>query len=235
MSYFTNYAIKERNRMYHHNLRATYDIWSKSYDTVANPLIAVEEMAVRSLLRTIEGHDVLDAAAGTGRYALYLASQGKEVTAIDANENMLGEARRKAQEQQLDIHFLLEDISAISCPDESFDLVICALALLHLEEITLPCQELVRVLCPGGNLIISDLHPYLQKHRGPDFYDEELVPGQALYFPNFHNHVDDYLMPLTSAGATIVACLDTPYMVLTEEEVEQYIAIPAALVVWAQK
>jgi ubiquinone/menaquinone biosynthesis C-methylase UbiE len=221
--------------MYHDDLRTTYDIWSQSYDTSPNPLIAVEEMVVRSLLRTLEAHKVLDAATGTGRYALYLASQGKEVTAVDANESMLREARRKAQEQQLAIHFLLEDISALSCPDESFDLVICALALLHLDEITLPCQELVRVLRPGGNLIISDLHPYLQAHRGPDFYDEELVPGQELYFPNFHGHVDNYLMPLKRARATIVACLDAPYMVLSEQEQEEYIAIPGVLVLWAQK
>ena len=78
------------------DLNATYDAWSNTYDETPNPLIEVEEMAVRSPLRTIEFHDVLDAATGTGRYAVYLAEQGKRVAAADCNEYMLTEARRKA-------------------------------------------------------------------------------------------------------------------------------------------
>jgi ubiquinone/menaquinone biosynthesis C-methylase UbiE len=218
--------------MYPDNLRTTYDVWSKTYDICPNPLVAVEEMVVRSLLRTIEAHDVLDAATGTGRYALYLAGQGKNVTAVDANEGMLHEARRKAEEQHLTIRFRLEDISALSCQDETYDLVICALALVHLEDISLPCKEFVRVLRPGGNLIISDLHPYHQAQLGPD-YHEELVPDQELFFPNHHGQVDDYLAAVTGAGVTVVASLDIPYLVLGDRE--EYFAIPGALVLWAKK
>jgi GxxExxY protein len=47
-----------------HDVRPTYDAWSAAYDKTPNPLTAIEEIAVRSLLRTIEFSRVLDAAAG---------------------------------------------------------------------------------------------------------------------------------------------------------------------------
>lgn len=90
------------------NVMATYDIWSETYDETANPLIPIEEMTVRPLLRTIEYHDVLDAATRTGRHAIYFAEQGKRVSATDCNKKMLAKARAKARQQQLSIEFRLE-------------------------------------------------------------------------------------------------------------------------------
>jgi hypothetical protein len=45
--------------------------------------------------------------------------------------------------------------------------------------------------------------------------------------------IDDYLDALKQTGAAIVACLDIPYQVLTPES--DLVAIPAALLLWAQK
>ena len=59
------------------NISSTYDAWSALYDETPNPLIAVEESVVRSLLRTMEFDQVLDAATGTGRYAIHLARAGE--------------------------------------------------------------------------------------------------------------------------------------------------------------
>jgi 2-polyprenyl-3-methyl-5-hydroxy-6-metoxy-1,4-benzoquinol methylase len=84
-----------------HDIKATYYSWSTTYDETPNPLIAVEEITVRSLLRTIEFQCVLDAATVTGRYAIFLAEQGKQVAAIDDNEKMLAVAERKAQARKL--------------------------------------------------------------------------------------------------------------------------------------
>jgi ubiquinone/menaquinone biosynthesis C-methylase UbiE len=215
-----------------HDVRMTYEVWSKTYDASPNPLIPVEEMAVRSLLRTLDFQDVLDAATGTGRHAIYLAGQGGHVTAVDVSEGMLNEARRKAQQQQLSIDFRREDMTVLPFPDETFDLVLCALALCHIADLAISCQELVRVLRRGGNLIISDLHPYHQANLGPA-YREELVAGHELFFPQCHAQIDDYLDALRQTGATVVACLDIPYQVLTPES--DLVAIPAALLLWVQK
>jgi ubiquinone/menaquinone biosynthesis C-methylase UbiE len=210
------------------NLDETYNVWSEFYDEFDNPLIPIEEMAVRSLLRTIKFQDVLDAATGTGRQAIYLAQRGKRVAATDCNEKMLFKAREKASAEGLDIDFRLENLSKISFEDNSFDLVICALALAHVKDLTIPCQEFKRVLRPGGNLIITDLHPFAQNGMGSE-YEWELIEGQApVFFPNFHSNVDDYLEAVKLAGTELVAVLDIP-MNFKEE------LFPGALIVWARK
>lgn len=210
------------------NLDETYNVWSEFYDEFDNPLIPIEEMVVRSLLRTIEFQDVLDAATGTGRHAIYLAQQGKRVAATDCNEKMLFKAREKASAEGLEIEFRLENLSEISFEDNSFDLVICALALAHVKDLTIPCQEFIRVLRSGGNLIITDLHPFAQNEMGPE-YEWELIEGQApVLFPNYHSNVDDYLEAVELVGTELVAVLDIP-MKLKEE------LFPGALIVWAKK
>ena len=209
-------------------LNQTYDIWSEFYDEFANPLIPIEEMAVRSLLRTIEFQDVLDAATGTGRHAIYLAQQGKRVAATDCNENMLSKAREKADREGLAIEFRLEDISEISFENSSFDLVICALVLAHIKDLTKPCQEFMRVLRPGGHLIITDLHPFVQREMGPE-HRWELIEGETpVFFPNCHSDTEDYRTTMEKIGAKIMAILDIP-MKLAEE------VFPGALIVWAKK
>ena len=209
-----------------HDVRPTYDAWSTAYDETPNPLTAIEEIAVRSLLRTIEFSRVLDAATGTGRYAIYLAGQGKQVTAIDDNENMLAVAQRKAHARQLAIEFRQENVSNLSFEDSSFDLALCALALAHVEDIGEPCRELVRVLRPGGHLIISDLHPEIQATMGPDH--KELIQGEEWFFPAHHSHVEDYTQAVQSAGAEVIAAIDVPM------ETQRGV-VPGALVIWARK
>jgi ubiquinone/menaquinone biosynthesis C-methylase UbiE len=209
-----------------YDVRPTYDAWSTIYDETPNPLSAIEEIVVRSLLRTIEFSRVLDAATGTGRYAIYLAGQGKQVTAIDDNENMLAVAQRKAHARQLAIEFRQENVSNLSFADSSFDLVLCALALAHVEDLGGPCRELVRVLRPGGHLIISDLHPEIQAMMGPDH--KELIQGEERLFPAHHSHVEDYTHAVQSAGAEVLVAIDVPM------ETQRGVA-PGALVIWARK
>jgi ubiquinone/menaquinone biosynthesis C-methylase UbiE len=212
--------------MHIQDVRATYDAWSTIYDETPNPLIAVEEIAVRSLLRTIAFEHVLDAATGTGRYAIYLAGQGKQVAAIDDSEKMLAVAQSKALARQLSIEFRQENISNLSFEDSSFDLAICALALSHVADLGGPCRELVRVLRSGGHLIISDLHPEVQAMMGPDH--QELIQGQERFFPAYHAHVEDYLEAVKLAGAEVIAAIDIPM------ETQRGL-VPGALIVWAKK
>jgi ubiquinone/menaquinone biosynthesis C-methylase UbiE len=209
-------------------LMDSYDVWSSFYDEFENPLIPIEEMSVRSLLQTIAFENVLDAGTGTGRHAIYLAQQGKRVSAIDLNEKMLSKAKEKAGNEGLTIDFRLEDLSGLSFSDNTFDLVICALALAHMEILAIPLKEFMRVLRPGGNLIITDLHPLVQNKLGPE-HRWELIEGQEpVPFPNYHSSVDEYLTALNLVGYKTLAALDIP-MKLKDE------LFPGALLLWAMK
>lgn len=210
------------------DLNSTYDAWSSSYDKTPNPLIPIEEIAIKSLLRSIEFHDVLDAATGTGRHAIYLAEMGKQVAAVDCNANMLEEARKKASARNLSIDFRQDDVRNLSFKDESFDLVICSLALAHIESLVEPCKELIRVVRHNGYLVISDLHPFIQAQFGPEF-ETGIVEGKGcLYFPNYHAEVSDYLKAVEATGGEIITALDVPLK-------NKGKVFPGALIVWARK
>ncbi|VAW31663.1 hypothetical protein MNBD_CHLOROFLEXI01-4495 [hydrothermal vent metagenome] len=210
----------------------TYNKWSLSYDIDSNPLIPIEQLTTHSLLRSINCHTVLDACTGTGRYAIHLAKQGKIVTAIDASEQMLAVAKQKAAQDNLNIDFHSGEISDLSFETNSFDLVICALALSHNPDLDKPCQELVRVLRKGGNLIVTDLHPYFQNWYGSD-YQLEIGDFGCQPYPLYHLEVEKYTQAIEKSGARIVTTLDVPSRWIPPEG--EHVAVPGALIVWATK
>ena len=50
-----------------------FDAWSEVYDTQPNPLLALEERVLGSMMPDVRGLDVLDAGCGTGRWLQRLA------------------------------------------------------------------------------------------------------------------------------------------------------------------
>ncbi|MBN2190074.1 MAG: class I SAM-dependent methyltransferase [Candidatus Aureabacteria bacterium] len=66
-----------------------------------------------------------------------------------------------------------EDIHNMSFPDESFDAVICIQVLEHVENPFLAAREIIRVLKPGGRLMVtvpflSFYHGKKQRDHAPD-------------------------------------------------------------------
>ncbi|NIA16029.1 MAG: methyltransferase domain-containing protein, partial [Nitrospiraceae bacterium] len=231
-----------------------YEQCAPTYDEKILPvpdsdgLEAVEEIVVLSLLRNIKFNDVLDAATGTGRWAVRLAQMGKRVVGIDSSPQMLAQARAKASELQLDIEFRPASVLAVPQADETFDLVICALALAHVKDLADAVLELVRVLRCGGHLIITDLHPNIQKLWGPN-YSAFVYKGRLLIdggekdrvkaqdpkftalevpFPNYHGEISEYLDSLEAAGAELLAAIDVPMQ-------QGMGLLPGPLVIFARK
>ncbi|MDP9307091.1 MAG: class I SAM-dependent methyltransferase [Actinomycetota bacterium] len=94
----------------------------------------------------------LDAACGTGRHSTYLAALGHEVIGVDSSAAMLRRAHEKVPEGE----FHEADLHDLPLPDDHVDLVLCALALMHVPDLEPVLTEFVRVLRPGGSLVISD-------------------------------------------------------------------------------
>jgi hypothetical protein len=55
---------------------AAYRLWSATYDTDPNPLLALEQRVLRERLTVNSGTRVLDLATGTGRWLEYVLSMG---------------------------------------------------------------------------------------------------------------------------------------------------------------
>ena len=110
--------------------------------------------ALDKMLRRIDlqpGADVLDAGCGTGQNSIWLREKGFNVTGADFSEFALEQARRAHG-----IDFRLADLTDLPFADESFDAIFCIGVLMHVPQIERALQELVRVLRPGGWLVIAE-------------------------------------------------------------------------------
>ncbi len=102
------------------------------------------------------GLDTLDVGCGTGFISFELAASGHRVTGIDFAASMLEEARRKAAESRTPIRFEQGDAENLPFGACSFDLVVSRHVLWTLPHPVAAVVEWVRVLRPGGRLVVLD-------------------------------------------------------------------------------
>ena len=176
-----------------------YDSWAEFYDQPGNQLIDLEQPIVREILDALPRGLALDAACGTGRHSAYLASLGHAIIGVDSSAAMLARARAKVPSGK----FHEADLHDLSLPDDHVDLVVCALALMHVPDIEPVLAELVRVLRPGGSLVISDWRPIgdtgipIVKPR-PD--------GSPGYMPTRSRRTSEYLAAALPLGLQVRRC-----------------------------
>lgn len=123
---------------------------------------------------------VLDVGCGEGRFMRALASRGSRVVGIDPTEALLRFARKR------DPDALLAKGIAESLPfrSESFALVVSYITLVDIVGYREAIEEMVRVLRPGGRLLVATISPFASTGQGW-VRDAE---NRRLYFP-----IDDYL------------------------------------------
>lgn len=66
---------------------------------------------------------VLEPGCGTGTNAIWLASQGFDVSAVDCSELALNEARRKAEAAGVEIEWLCQDVCQLETQGRTFPFV----------------------------------------------------------------------------------------------------------------
>ena len=107
------------------------------------------------------GERVLDVGCGTGTLAVEAAraATGVQVTGLDADPSILARARRRAADAGLDIAFDEGWSTALPYESASFDVVLSTLFFHHLEDDAkrATASELVRVIRPGGRLVVADV------------------------------------------------------------------------------
>lgn len=181
---------------------AGYRAWSATYDQPGNPLIAVEQPVVWSLLETSPAGRALDAACGTGRHARRLVELGHRVTGIDATGAMLQRARAAVPRA----HLARGDLSRLPVKSASMDLAVCALALDHTPDLVDPLAELARVVRPGGRLVVSDIHPVLSMLGAAAFF--HAADGSSAFVRNYRHLHGEYLDAFARTGLEVRRCLE---------------------------
>ena len=146
-------------------VRQMFDSIAPAYDFMNRAMtlgidIWWRRLAVKRLKRLQPLH-ILDVATGTGDFAIQLhqSINPQHITGIDLSQGMLDEARRKVKEKGLErqISFLQGDCLALTMADGTFDAVTVAFGVRNFEHLQQGCQEMARVLKPGGMLCVLEL------------------------------------------------------------------------------
>jgi ubiquinone/menaquinone biosynthesis C-methylase UbiE len=143
-----------------------FDTHQKWISVYRNPEVApFYELAfdyITSMLRSPRGSRFLDAGCGTCSHSIRLAKRGFRVQAVDFSEAVLEQARAEVKSRELNniIQIQKEDILHLSFQDQTFDNILCWGVLMHVPEVEQAIIELIRVLKPGGRLIIGEGNMY---------------------------------------------------------------------------
>ncbi|MFT3685412.1 MAG: metalloregulator ArsR/SmtB family transcription factor [Phycisphaerales bacterium] len=141
-----------------------------------------ERATVQALLALLpEAWTVADIGCGTGNAAEVLAPLVSKVIAIDQSEAMLAAARKRLKGVE-NVEFMRGDVEKLPLKDASVDAAVCVLVLHHIEDPTVACREMARVLKPGGVCLIVDMvehdrvqYKHTMGHRWLGFGVPELV------------------------------------------------------------
>lgn len=101
------------------------------------------------------GCQVLDLACGTGEISRVLCSLGAAVTGVDFSEEMLARAQAKLARTSWTPH-LGDAERLVALPDVHFDFVVTRHLAWTLTDPDAAYREWLRVLRPGGRLLIND-------------------------------------------------------------------------------
>jgi len=177
-----------------------YDRWAEIYDGEDNPLVALEEPLVDSLLGDVRGLAVADIGCGTGRHALRLAATGASVQAVDFSEAMLDRARAKAGATR--IIFRAHDLAQpLPFADNTFDRVVCGLVIDHIADLGKLFREMSRICRPFGFVVVSVMHPAMML-RGVQARFKDPSTGREIRPASVPNQLSDYVMAVAQAGFT---------------------------------
>ena len=152
--------MSERQRQIYQNDGDRYEALIAREDYQGNIEKALDEIV------KVDGLDVLDLGAGTGRLALMLAPRAKSMRAFDASEEMLRVCRDKFEAKgltnwQVDV----ADHRSIPVEDHSADLIVSGWSVSYLAvwnpdswkiELEKWLGEMKRVLRPGSFIVLFE-------------------------------------------------------------------------------
>jgi malonyl-CoA O-methyltransferase len=195
-----------------------YALWAEAYPAQAhNAFMQLEQAAMEQLLPDLAGRVVLDLACGTGRYGLLAQAKGAaQVMGLDNSLPMLHAGKLTK--------IVLANLTALPLASNTFDVLVCGLAVGHLPKLDPIFAEIGRVLKPGGQALISDLHPFQALHGAQRTFTANGKQFAVEHYPHFYT---DYHRSAAAAGLLIEALL--------EPELPEKSGLPVVLVLRLQK
>jgi len=136
-------------------VKAIYDTMAPRYDR----LIGVAERVLlgdgRQWACAQATGRVLEVAIGTGRN-LPFYPEGVQLTGVDLSPRMLDRAGARAETHPSPVDLQLGDAQHLAYSDATFDTVVATLTLCSIPDDGAAVAEMIRVLRPGGRLVLLD-------------------------------------------------------------------------------
>ena len=160
----------------------SYDAWY--LDPMGKFIDEVETLLAFSMFKAENGMKVLDVGCGTGNFSVKLAQAGCQITGVDLSADMLKIARQKAARyKELNLEFKLMDFNQLDFENDSFDAVFSMTAFEFAQNPAHVYAELLRVLKPGGQLLIGVIR---RDSNWGEYYQEKAKSNPDSVF-NFAN------------------------------------------------
>src|SRR6266404_2091378 len=171
------------------NIQQAYTDWSATYDQDRNLTRDLDTIVTRETLANLRSSSILELGCGTGKNTALLAQIGEHVAAVDFSAGMIEKAREKLSFDN--VTFIVADISQPwRFEDQSFDLVVCNLVLEHVSDLSFVFAQAFRVLRPGGQFFVSELHPFRQYQGTQARFQRN---HETTQIPAFVHHVSDFI------------------------------------------
>jgi len=147
-----DYLLRDNHRKYQERI----DLYKSYQYDIPN----IRDKMVELIDHTDSDIKILDVGTGKGHLAISLAKSGLKCTAIDISTTELYMAQLNAIHFQVDekIDFQHMDAFDMSFEKDSFDIVMSALLIHHLDDTEEALQEMVRVCKNQGSIVISDIN-----------------------------------------------------------------------------
>lgn len=127
--------------------------WDKMREGFFSEAVRGKALAIG---RVQPGKLAADIGAGTGFITEGLIQKGLKVIALDHSEAMLTEMSRKFADLN-GIEYHVGEAEDLPIPNETVDCVFANMYLHHVESPSKAIKEMVRILKPGGRIVITDL------------------------------------------------------------------------------
>jgi SAM-dependent methyltransferase len=104
------------------------------------------------------GTAVADLGCGTGFLAGWLAERGAAVIGVDHSQRMLQKARQR--HKRVRVTWRQGELETLPLADGEVDCAFSNLVWHHVADLDAAAREVLRVLRPGGSVVVSDLLPH---------------------------------------------------------------------------
>ena len=176
-----------------------YDLWALTYSQESNPIKDLSNRFVESMLPDLSGKSILDAGCGTGHFCMYAQKlQAAKIIGIDFSQVMIDQAKKNCPPAQ----FYCSDLSTFNQNQAPVDVIICALVIGHIENISKVFANFSAMLKPGGHLILTDFHPILTLQNAKRTFKNPQT-HEIIEIKHYLHHLDEIKSLVESLGFRI--------------------------------